>query len=312
MNTISVVIATKDRPKELLACLKSVLAQAPRPLEVVIMDQSRTAQGELLGKLFELNSIRLHYVHDPNLSGAAQARNRAIGFTSGTLLLFLDDDVELAPSYVREILSIFDADRGRRVGGTGGLIVNLPATLSSAQRLRSWLFYRGPFSVERDALAFHFGRGDRPRRALRLHGCNMTLRRQVLNDVQFDEAYTGYSFGEDRDLSVQIAGRFELLWVPHARLIHKQTSTTRIKRERFCELRVLSWLRFYGRCVPKNLYTLLCYVWLNVGFLVLLLGVWDSATVRGTYRGLRRLVQILLRKADLREALREGWRPEPS
>ncbi len=310
MNTLSVLIATKNRPEALQVCLQSVFAQVPKPVEVVIIDQSRESGSTLIGESPQASGVRLRYFHEPKLSGLTRARNQAVSLASGTVLLFLDDDVELAPGYIREILAVFDEDGLGRIGGVGGLIVNLPETLSRVQRIRVQLFYRGPFSVERDALAFHLWPGDRPRRALKLHGCNMAYRREVFDRIAFDESYTGYGLGEDRDFSVQVARWYELWWVPRARVTHHQSPTSRLDRERFCELRVLSWLRFYEQCAPKSLSSLLSYLWLNVNFLTLVLKVWDWSTVRGTYRGLLRLAAIASGRADLSEVLRDGWHPD--
>jgi len=281
----------------------------PKPFEVVVIDQS--SEPDRTRVVPHASGVRLRYLHEPNLSGLTQARNRAVSLASGTILLFLDDDVELAPGYFREILAVFDADRSGRIGGVGGLIVNLPETLSRVQRIRLKLFYRGPFSVERDALTFHLQPGDQPRRALKLHGCNMADGREVFDHLAFDEGYTGYALGEDRDFSVQVARQYELRWVPHARVAHHQTSSSRLDRERFCELRVLSWLRFYEHLAPKSLGSLLSYLWLNINFLTLVFKVWDLDTVRGTWRGLRRLVGIAVGRVDLDEVLRDGWIPSP-
>jgi len=307
MLTLSVLIPTKNRPADLLACLRSVVTQEPHPDEIVVVDQSTASSRADVAAMVETCGIRLRYEHAPQLAGLTHARNRAVDLSTGDVVLFLDDDVELAPGYVREIMRVFEADTERRVGGAGGLILNLPGSLSRLQRIRSWLFYRGPFSVERDTLTFHLHPGTRPRRAQRLHGGDLALRREVFDDFRFDEGYSGYSFGEDRDFTVQVSTRFELWWVPAAQLIHKEAPASRLSRERFCELRILSWLRFYSRCVPKTVFNRLCYLWLNVGFVVLLFKVWDSATVRGTWRGLVRLGRILLHRDALGQVLERGW-----
>lgn len=311
MLSLSVLIPTKNRPADLLTCLRSVVTQEPRPDEIVVVDQSANASVSDVTGVVEPHGIRLRYAHAPDLLGLTHARNRAVDLSSGDVVLFLDDDVELAPGYIREIMRVFEADPKGRVGGAGGLIVNLPDSLSRVQWIRSGLFYRGPFSVERDTLAFHLHPGTRPRRAMRLHGCDLALRRDVFRHVRFDEGYSGYSFGEDRDFSVRVSRRFELWWVPAARLIHKQTPASRLRRAQFSELRVLSWLRFYRQCVDKTPYNLLCYLWLNVGFVVLLLNFWDWPTVAGTWNGFRRLAAIVLRREQLGRALGNGWHAPP-
>lgn len=308
MNTVSVLIATKDRAEHLRECLESVLLQDLQPSEVIIVDQSARPQDEAVTKLFAGSRVRLRYDYAPTLAGLTHARNRAIDQATSSILLFLDDDVILDSGYLRALLRVFDGDPHERVGGAGGVITNLSQTISAVQRVRSWLFYHGPFSVERDALAFQLRPGTRSTRAPRLYGSNMAFRRRVVETIQFDESYTGYSFGEDRDFSVLAARQFELRWVPRATLIHKETPRARLDRERFCELRVLSWLRFYRLHAPPTFMMRLSYLWLNAGFAVLLLKVWDLPTVRGTLRGLRRLIAIQFGRARLLEALSEGWR----
>jgi len=308
MNTASVLIATKDRTDDLRECLASILSGDLLPSEVVIVDQSARPQGEAVTQLFSGSPVRLRYEYAPALPGLTHARNRAMDQATASVLLFLDDDVVLDPGYLRALIKVFDNDPLERVGGAGGRITNLPQTISAVKRFRSWLFYRGPFAVERDGLQFHFGPGDRPRRALRLYGSNMAYRRRVVKAIRFDESYSGYSFGEDRDFSVLAGRRWELRWVPQATLIHKETARSRLDRERFCELRVLSWLRFYALCTPRTLATRISYVWLNIGFAVLLFKVWDPSTVRGTLRGFRRLFAIQFGRARLVEALGESWR----
>jgi GT2 family glycosyltransferase len=312
VNSVSILIATKDRPQELEACLSSILVQTRAPGEIIVVDQSAQRRPPVLADVFADAGVALRYVHAPQLTGLTHARNHAVSIAAGDVLLFLDDDVELDSDYLRELLRVFDNDTHGVVGGAGGLIVNFRSSLSLAQRIRSWLFYRGAFAIERDALEFHVQPGSSPRPAKRLFGANMAYRQKVMQRFSFDEGYQGYGFGEDRDFSVYVAREFRLTWVPGARLVHHQSSRSRLSRERFCELRILSWRRFYNRCVAKTPYAAVCYLWLNAGFATLLLGVWDWPTVRGTYRGLRRLVNILVGRDDLDRALDGNWTPDSS
>lgn len=309
MTTVTVAIPTKDRPAELAACVRTVLAQQRPPEEIIIVDQSARPDEGALEAMCAAARVRLRYEHAPQLTGATAARNRAASLAGSDVVLFLDDDVELLPGYLAAVRAVFDADGRGEVGGASGYTVEYARTLSPLRRIRSALFYHGPFSVERDPVAFHLRPGGGPRPARRLHGSNMALRRTVFADVRFDETYTGYTFGEDRDLSVLLARRFTLLWIPEAKLLHHESPRSRLSRERFCELRVLSWLQFYRICVPRSAASLAAYVWLNVGFLTLLLALWDPPTVIGTFRGLRRLLAIASGRESLPDALRAGWRP---
>lgn len=309
MTTVSVAIPTKDRPAELAACVRSVLAQEPPPEEIIIVDQSAFRADTALAAMCGDADVPLRYEYAPEVSGAAAARNRAASLAGSDVVLFLDDDVELLPGYLAAVRAVFDADERGEVGGASGYTVNYVRTLSPAKRLRSALFYHGPFSAERDPLIFHLRPGRGPRPARRLHGSNMILRRTALADVRFDETYTGYTFGEDRDLSALLARRTTLLWIPEATLLHHESPRSRLSRERFCELRVLSWLHFYRTYTPRSLGSLLAYIWLNAGFVTLALAVWDPPTAAGTLRGFRRLFGVVWGRQSLREALGAGWRP---
>ncbi len=92
------------------------------------------------------------------------------------------------------------------------------------------------------------------------HSVRELSQRRVFERLAFDESYTGYGCGEDCAFSVQFARKSELRWIPSARVTYNQTGVRRLDRERFCELQVLSWLRFYEECAPRNLGSLLSYV----------------------------------------------------
>ncbi|MDQ7830065.1 MAG: glycosyltransferase [Armatimonadota bacterium] len=306
---LSVLIATKDRPDDLEDCLRSIAAQDRRPLDVVIVDQGRQGVAEVAARILTPAGIVLRYSFRPDLPGLTHARNYAVALAEGDILLFLDDDVVLEEGYCRAILAVFEADAAGRIGGASGLITNMAGSMSPLQLLRSRLFYRGPFSIERDAVDFHLRPSPGPRPALRLYGGNMAFRREIFTRLRFDEEYTGYSFGEDRDFSVAVARHYELRWVPDARLLHKRTPVSRIDRERFCELRVLSWLHFYERYVPKSALNRLAFLWLNLGFATLLAKVWDWPTARGTARGLVRVMRTWRHQQRAMQSLVGDWRP---
>jgi len=117
MNTVSVLIATKDRADDLRECLTSVLSQDPPPSEVIIVDQSRRPQHEAVTTLFSGSRVRLRYDYAPALPGLTHARNRALDQATSSVVLFLDDDVVLNPGYLRAMLSVFDDDPAERIGG---------------------------------------------------------------------------------------------------------------------------------------------------------------------------------------------------
>src|SRR5262245_21933976 len=97
--TVSVVIATLDRPDSLARVL-NCLAQQTRPaLEILI-----AAAGDL-PRLDPRLPARL--IPSPDKSAARQ-RNLAAAQARGEVLAFLDDDIEFGPDLFAALLAHFD------------------------------------------------------------------------------------------------------------------------------------------------------------------------------------------------------------
>jgi GT2 family glycosyltransferase len=100
--TVSVVVPTLDRAEKASAVVGAVLAGDTRPLEVVVVDQSRgdatTRALEALG-----DPLTRSVAHaPPSSSGARNAGARA---ARGEYVAFLDDDVEITPGFLASVLA---------------------------------------------------------------------------------------------------------------------------------------------------------------------------------------------------------------
>jgi glycosyltransferase involved in cell wall biosynthesis len=102
---ISVLIPVRD-PRFLGEALESVLAQAYRPIEVVVVDSSEVgARG-----LVESFGPVMRYEWQPP-AGIAAARNRAVELATGDLLTFLDSDDLFEPERLSLQAEALDQDR---------------------------------------------------------------------------------------------------------------------------------------------------------------------------------------------------------
>jgi glycosyltransferase involved in cell wall biosynthesis len=89
---ISVILVVKNGEPYLAKAIESVLAQAHRPLEILLVDgNSRDATPQIAARYPQVTLI------PQTGQGLAQARNQAVAFARGEWLAFLDGDDYWAP-----------------------------------------------------------------------------------------------------------------------------------------------------------------------------------------------------------------------
>ncbi|HTC60115.1 MAG TPA: glycosyltransferase [Solirubrobacteraceae bacterium] len=113
---VSVVICayTEQRWDELLAAVRSVEGQSLATREIIVVIDNNPA---LLARVREaLPDV----IAEENSAGrgAGQARNRAVGLASGSIIAFLDDDAVATPEWIERATAAFEDPRVIGVGGT--------------------------------------------------------------------------------------------------------------------------------------------------------------------------------------------------
>ena len=87
---ITVLIATKDRVDEIERAIKSALSQSVKVNIVVLDDASNINIKDNLFSKFKDQPIK--WIRSESPSGVAGARNKLVENSSGSLMVFLDDD----------------------------------------------------------------------------------------------------------------------------------------------------------------------------------------------------------------------------
>jgi GT2 family glycosyltransferase len=123
--TISVVIATRERPAQLARCLESVTRLRYPRYEVIVVDNdpSDDAAEQMVRMRF---GSCVTYLREPR-RGLAAAHNRGLAEACGRIIAFTDDDVIVDPDWLAAIAEGFAAHDD--VGCVTGLIV--PAELET-------------------------------------------------------------------------------------------------------------------------------------------------------------------------------------
>ena len=115
--TCSVVIATRDRPERLAACLERLAEQDyPRErFEVIVVDDGGRSGLDQLGAGYR-DRLRLRTLERP-FSGRSAARNHGAARAGGELVAFTDDDTQPDPGWLRALATRHAAVPGDALGG---------------------------------------------------------------------------------------------------------------------------------------------------------------------------------------------------
>ena len=212
LPTVSIVIPSYSRPKDLVRCLESLAMQtdaALEPVEVIVVDDGSpeplSIQSENWRRYFTLRLIR------QGNAGPAIARNHGAKMARGEILVFTDDDCMPTKGWLEALVSEIKSHPEALVGtGTfNGLSDDIMASTSQ-------------FILE--LVYEHFNA--LPERAYFLASNNMACRREhYLGICGFDENFPRPG-AEDRDFCDRwrMSGR-TLRLIPHPLLEHRHPQT---------------------------------------------------------------------------------------
>jgi glycosyltransferase involved in cell wall biosynthesis len=205
---ISVVTPTRDKVVLLERTLRSLARQDldHGSYEVVVVDDGSRddTPGFLAGHEapFRLRTVRME-----TNRGRAAARNRGLAEATGDLVVFLDDDMECVPGFLRAHREFHE---GRpREGGIGNVVNHPEITAAPVDRYMS---SRGAQKVR--------GHGPLPWKYFSTN--NSSVRKEDLDAVGgFDEGFIHYGF-EDLELGWRLVKErgLELRFVEEARSLH--------------------------------------------------------------------------------------------
>lgn len=104
-NLVSVVIVSKDRKKDLIACIDSYLNSSYTPLEIIVVDNgSKPPLATWFTKKYK--SVRL-IISEFNI-GAAAGRNLGLKEAKGEYIIFTDDDAYADKDMAKNLISVFE------------------------------------------------------------------------------------------------------------------------------------------------------------------------------------------------------------
>ncbi|MFW6116144.1 MAG: glycosyltransferase family 2 protein [bacterium] len=198
MPEVSVVIATYNRQRLVQETIDSVLRQTFANLELIVVDDGSTDDTGRI--LLDRYGSRIRYIYQEN-QGESAARNRGLEFATGEYIAFLDsDDLWHRNKLQRQI----EAFKG--LPDTG--LVSTQAYLMSYEGLRLEQTPQG-YGRETDVILWADLVLDN---VVAGGGSSALVRRTCLDHVGWFD--TRIRFGEEWDLWLRIARRYEVRQIP--------------------------------------------------------------------------------------------------
>ena len=203
----SIIVPVYNRPDEVDELLESLLTQAEKDFEVIIVeDGSQKPCKEVCDKY--AGQLELHYFMKPN-SGPGQSRNYGAERAKGEYLLILDSDVVLPNGYLKAISDELEREPADAFGGPDSAHDSFTDTQKAISYSMTSFFTTGGIRGGKKKLDKFYPRS-----------FNMGIRRDVYAELG---GFSKMRFGEDIDFSIRIfkAGKrcrlFPEAWVWHKR-----------------------------------------------------------------------------------------------
>jgi GT2 family glycosyltransferase len=284
------VIATYNRPDDLLNTVTSLLGQTVLPSHLSIVDSSPEAPSrEKIEALCTAEGLELDYLH-PAPRGLTVQRNVGIDRSKGDPVFFIDDDVALAPDCHTEILAEYDR-WGPELGGVRATPVRpaRPSSLTIAYRRFFGIGGWWPEASGRIRPGF-YAEGVSDSKGVRkveyFNGWFMSYKREVFDHERFDEALAGYGYKEDIDFSYRVSRRFTLLQTPKARCDHLKSPSARLNSHNLQRMNLANQFYLHRKLMPQTFRYKAALWWALLGLFILNIGKAVQTGDRGLVTGM--------------------------
>ncbi|MFF7879533.1 glycosyltransferase family 2 protein [Streptomyces sp. NPDC020794] len=226
-DSVALVVPTRNRAGYLPELFSSLQRQDLKPTLVMVVDSSDEGHARDAARAaVEDAALPCEYLHTRTASAPAQ-RNIGVKAVRRVLetsyIAFADDDVRLAPDYLRRLVTVLEGDTVGAVMGASGVsqgeITPLPL---------HWRVYRRVFGLAGGKAGGLMPSGinipvppetEAPVLTDWLFGCSM-WRTRVFDTFAFRDDMPGAALYDDVEFSARVSRSHALVVDPRARLVH--------------------------------------------------------------------------------------------
>ncbi|UCH12359.1 MAG: glycosyltransferase family 2 protein [Candidatus Omnitrophota bacterium] len=254
MNKVSICLLNRNHAAFLEVCINSLLKQAYRWLEIIIIDNNSNDNS--------LDIIKNKY---PNIKliqnrfnkGYSKAHNDFIRTSNGEFLLFLNADIILDANFVNEVLKAIDEDE--KIGMTQGKLYRMDTKMKKKDTLDSTgvILYKNRRNLDRGFGKKGIGQYNNKDYIFGTSGAALFCRREMLEDIKIGDEYFDedfFAYREETDLAwrAQLAG-WKCVYVPSAVAYHYRAYSPDRRKKMPEELRQLQYRNRYLMLMKNEL-----------------------------------------------------------
>jgi glycosyltransferase involved in cell wall biosynthesis len=272
-HRLALIVPTRNRPELLITLLRTVKTQSVKPSQVVIVDGSDEPIEPLIKDYLTADDAYVH-VTPPSLT---RQRNEGIIQLHDDITLagYLDDDIELEPGAIWEMLRFWETCPPD-TGGAEFNIINIPEKKPFSDLVRRLFCIDGPVpgKVLRSGFCSSAFPASLDIPCEWLCGGATIWSREILNNYRYDEWYSGWAYHEDAEFSYRVFKKYRLFAVHLAKVTHNPPPFNPAKNVALGRMAVINRYHF----VVKNPeLSVPFFYWATIGeiLLNLLQSIWE-------------------------------------
>ena len=210
--------------------------------------------------------------------GLTESRNAGIAASSGEIIFFFDDDVDILPDYLAKILDIYEGDMDQSIAGVGGNVVNTkPMTFWRTVRWMIGVVFLNTGFCEGKILPSGFCTNfgctpfglKKTREVDFLCGCACSFRRQIFSEMLFTDGYHSVAIGEDKDFMGRLSRTRRLIFTPDSRLKHFEAPVMRPRKRDLGRQLLLGRYYLLRDVMSPSWLHWLCFYYASAGYLLM-------------------------------------------